>query len=111
MLFCLLDSPAATESANIFRDDVMLQRAEYSLKNIQSSGRRDGVRLEDASSPGGPLRGATWSDSFHLMPARAALKGADFQTLEWIRRPSNYMGFAVTLATANQRNKLRSPYK
>ena len=55
--------------------------------------------------------GTARSDSFHLMPARAALKGADFQTLEWIRRPSNYMSFAVTLATANQRNKLRSPYK
>jgi hypothetical protein len=45
------------------------------------------------------------NDSFRLMPAGEALTGADFQTLERIRRPSNQIGTIVALATADRRNK------
>jgi hypothetical protein len=40
------------------------------------------------------------------MPARQALKGVDFQTLERMRCTSNQTRIVVALATANRRNKL-----
>ena len=43
--------------------------------------------------------------SFNLMPARQAFKGADFQTLERIRHPSNQTRIVVALAAANRCNK------
>jgi hypothetical protein len=46
------------------------------------------------------------NDSFHLMPARQALKRAYFQTLERMRRPSNQTRIVIALAAANWRNKL-----
>jgi hypothetical protein len=46
------------------------------------------------------------NDSFHLMPARQALKRTYFQTLERMRRPSNQTRIVVAVAAANWRNKL-----
>jgi hypothetical protein len=44
-------------------------------------------------------------DPFHLMSALLAFKGADFQTIDEMRRPSNQMRIAAALLTVKRSNK------